>query len=286
MLRSFYRTLKRHSLQRKFLRRNSTPVYHSLKSTPKELSDFFAANSYLVIKNVFNPEDVVNAFNSSYMERLSKDTPPTSNFTARHDRITGVMVRGQIPRKVSLIYSKRLMQPDLGIRDYFNPELTSSQLRLVTQTRQIVEPIISSISPLIRGGYSIYDYHNVSTPRCFHRDDIRLSIKSFLVIHGSSDMPSGPYAILKKPSNVITRVFELWLNRFMGSDLGIGELDSTLVTNTDMLPLYAETGDIIITRQDVPHGDFPALIPHRKLLLVQSYYGPYYKAKAPEAPYI
>ena len=39
-----------------------------------------------------------------------------------------------------------------------------------------------------------------------------------------------------------------------------------------MVPFFTNVGDVLITRQDCTHGDFPAKVPHKKAMVVINYF--------------
>ena len=61
-------------------------------------------------------------------------------------------------------------------------------------------------------------------------------------------------------------------NSLFGSDIGVSATDSTFTASKQLIPFYNKPGDLLITRQDCTHGDFPAMVPHKKSALVLNYF--------------
>tara|TARA_A100001035_G_C27756646_1_gene489141 strand:+ start:653 stop:1486 length:834 start_codon:yes stop_codon:yes gene_type:complete len=231
------------------------------------------------IKGIFNEEDIKDSFKIKWLYEtyFSDKTVYIDVNKKRYEDLSGPFLRGQeISFTSNKLGKKKFISPDKGIVDIFKSELNISQLNIIKSLNLITFPIIQDAFPnLFKKGFSnLYLYKNVSTPRCFHRDGFLPRLKVFLILKGASNLDQGPYAF--HPLSHKNKFFRFKLtsatNKIFGSDLGCSTSDSTFCSYKNLVPFFTNVGDVLITRQDCTHGDFPAKVPHKKAMVVINYF--------------
>ena len=82
-------------------------------------------------------------------------------------------------------------------------------------------------------------------------------------------MKQGPLAFYPYSfRNYFNKFIEYSSNRIFKSDLGSEVLDGCFTSEKKLIPIFYKPGDILISRQDNIHGDFPAQVPFERSSLV------------------
>ncbi len=231
------------------------------------------------IKGLFNENDIKNSFkvDSLYKRYFSEKFNYTNLEKINYEDLNGPILRGLEENFTSnKLGNKKLISPDKGMVDIFKFEFNKSQQNILESLNLKTSQIIEDAFPNVfnKGFSNIYLYKNVYTPRCFHRDGFLPRLKVFLILKGASSIEQGPYAFhpLSFKNKFFRFKFTSATNKIFGSDLGCSTSDSTFCSSKNLVPFFTNIGDVLITRQDCTHGDFPARVPHKKAMVVINYF--------------
>lgn len=223
----------------------------SLDQAPSILRKF----GVVVIKDIFKDymKEPIDTREIKFMKSFDSST-----ISDDYACIVGPIERG---KKLTFIKSRnKYISVDRGIIDNFKVKPESVFQAGSHQIIDTCKQVLKATYPNLHLNYfcNLYQYRTVRTPRCFHRDSLKFRIKCFIPLTVCSAIEQGPYAILPKShKNKLYALSVVLLNLLFGSDIGNSLLDATLTDSDSMLPLFHEKGDLIITRQDCIHGDFP-----------------------------
>lgn len=225
-------------------------------------------SGFVFLNNVIDKKKIISQFPEKKIEKLIK-TPYTSSHN--YQDLKGACKRGKSKTYVKAKNEYHFL--DEGITDIHHLDEKYISHEIFGDILNICLRIISKSFPRLnfkdKYYFNLYVYDNVSTPRCFHRDSLRMRIKCFIPLVEVSKIEEGPLAIYPHSyKNNFNKVIEYFSNKFVKSDLGEGILDSCFTSYKKLIPLYYSPGDIVISRQDCIHGDFPAKIPFKRSTLV------------------
>lgn len=205
-------------------------------------------------RDLFDPGSILNSPLSTSGDIIEgSDLDYRSQYGCVHRGIGSCLTTNKFGRK-------KAIYPDKGMIDFFKPPLDSSQARFFDILRSKVDPLIEKafLHELMYGDMHLYFYSGVVTPRCFHRDTMRPRLKVFCSLSDINSLNDGPYAF--KPGSHQSKFgknLQYWFNRIFGSSIGSSYGDASLVSYKEMHWFMVQQGDVIITRQDAVHGDFP-----------------------------
>ncbi len=247
MLRSKLRSLQNIS--------NFNPDLFTTKSS-KDAVNILRKYGVVVVRNVFAEEELFLKIDKQVINNLIKSP---FKYSDNYELLKGAHKRG---KKKSYIKSKSKFEYiDKGIIDVHNIDikdlLGSSFFSIKEKCANIVN---NSFPKKFRkeSYFNLYYYNNVYEPRAFHRDSQINRIKCFIPLTPCQNIENGPYAIFPGSYNRrILNLIEFLTNKLIGSDIGDGDLDATLTSYKKLIPIFYNQGDLIITRQDNIHGDFP-----------------------------
>lgn len=117
----------------------------------------------------------------------------------------------------------------------------------------------------------IYYYRDVNSPRPLHIDTYNSSIKFFLACNSISKIDDGPYSVIPgshKKRNIL-KLMELY-NKIRSS-IWFDKFDGSFFSSSDAFIFFTEPGDLIITRQNAIHGDFPTINKTKRTMIVKHY---------------
>ena len=235
----------------------------------------------ICLRGIFNKNEVTNFFNLKelYNEFDSAQTIYRTDINIKSYRdLEGPYTRGlEKNLTTNLFGKKKIISPDKGLVDVYKYKTNENQEKITECLTRLSSTIIESAFPNSfkpSSFFNLYLYKNVSTPRCFHRDGFDPHLKVFLILKDTKFLEHGPYAFhpMSYKNNYFKTKFLVGINRLFGSDLGNCTSDSTFCSFKNMFPFFSEIGDVLITRQDGTHGDFPATIPYEKAALIQNFF--------------
>jgi hypothetical protein len=272
MLRSFIR-----SLQASSINFDRARITFSLSSPPRTISECLHTYGVCIIKNFWNFEPNP----TSLVHSLSDQALSPSN----HFSIVDAKKRLPIITKRGRLYFNRItnswMSSDSGITDIFNPHAlfssTTSIYTLLTDIEREVTSFVYGLDEIARLNIALrwsnyYQYRDCCTPRPLHVDTLYPQVKAFLYLTDIFDIRQGPYAFIPSSHRQkLVHRLSINLNQVRKSDIGDNPYDSTLYSSTCAIPLFASSGDLILTRQDAVHGDLPAMLPFDRDILVFSF---------------
>ena len=201
----------------------------------------------------------------------------TNSHLKPYQELVGPYKRGLEPSSTTNLFGrKKIIYIDKGMVDVMNYKPNKNQTKITNALTKLSSMIIEKAFPhsFKPSFFNLYLYKNVSSPRCFHRDGFDQRLKVFLILKETKLLEHGPYAFhpMSHKNNYFKIKLLSGINKIFGSDLGDTSSDSTLCSIKNMFPFFTEIGDVLITRQDCTHGDFPATIPYEKASLIQNYF--------------
>ena len=117
----------------------------------------------------------------------------------------------------------------------------------------------------------IYYYKDVNSPRPLHIDTYNSSIKFFVACNSISKIDDGPYSVIPgshKKRNIL-KLMEFY-NK-LRSSVWFDKFDGSFFSSSDAFIFFTEPGDLIITRQNAVHGDFPTINKTKRTMIVKHY---------------
>ena len=117
----------------------------------------------------------------------------------------------------------------------------------------------------------IYYYRDVNSPRPLHIDTYNNSIKFFVACNSINKIDDGPYSVIPgshKKRNVL-KLMEFY-NK-LRSSIWFEKFDGSFFSSSDAFIFFTEPGDLIITRQNAVHGDFPTINKTKRTMIVKHY---------------
>ncbi|QNG27883.1 hypothetical protein [Synechococcus sp. HK01-R] len=231
------------------------------------------------IKNFYSSSELVEVFNDYLSDSFTiPDNKIVYDFDVKdyhHQR--GPVIRGSVATEFTNRFGRReKLFIDSGMIDFFSPKLEGKQQiasdSIVSFTNNVLALAFSE--QFSSGQHHIYIYNSVKTPRCFHRDCYVPRVKSFLTLKGVDSLEQGPYGFHPFSHRLRWLRFSILqvINFIFGSDLGGSYTDSTLTSSRQIVPFFNTCGDLLITRQDCTHGDFPCTVSFKKVVLVQNFF--------------
>ncbi len=117
----------------------------------------------------------------------------------------------------------------------------------------------------------IYYYKNVNSPRPLHIDTYNSSIKFFVACNSIQKIDDGPYSVIpgSHKKKGLLKLMELY-NK-LRSNIWFDKFDGSFFSSSDAFIFYTKPGDLIITRQNAVHGDFPTLNRTKRTMIVKHY---------------
>ena len=200
----------------------------------------------LVVKEAFNPFDLLSEITTAKKEKLLKSKLIKST---NYRRLKGSYIRGK--HRTFIKARSRYESIDKGIIDVHNinsEDFIGKISSLITaKCIEIVRDAFPSENLSNNYYFNYYHYENVRTPRAFHRDTTKLRIKCFIPLSPCSKMDEGPYAAYPESfKRIFLNYAEILFNKLFGSDLGEGLLDATLTSKDKLIPIFYQPGDLII----------------------------------------
>ena len=74
--------------------------------------------------------------------------------------------------------------------------------------------------------------------------------------------------VIKKKK--LIKIMELY-NRYVRNDHWFDKFDGSFFCSSDAFIFYTEPGDLIVTRQNAVHGDFPTINKTKRTMIVKHY---------------
>ncbi len=237
---------------------------NSFEKAPKILRN----SGFVFLNGAIDKNKIISQFSEKIIKQLVQSPFISSN---SYIDLKGPCKRGKIQTYIK--YKNEFNYIDKGIIDIHHLDQKFIENEIFGDIVNICIGIISKSFPNLnfKNNYyfNLYLYDNVSTPRCFHRDSLRNRIKCFIPLGKVSEIEEGPLAIYPySHKNIFNKFVEYFSNKFLKSDMGDGVLDACFTSYKKLIPIYYSPGDIVISRQDCIHGDFPARIPFKRSTLV------------------
>lgn len=117
----------------------------------------------------------------------------------------------------------------------------------------------------------IYYYKDVNSPRPLHIDTYNSSIKFFVACNSISKIADGPYSVIpgSHKKKYTLKLMEIY-NK-LRSSIWFDKFDGSFFSSSDAFIFYTEPGDLIVTRQNAVHGDFPTINKTQRTMIVKHY---------------
>lgn len=237
-------------------------------NSEEEASNILKTSGFVYLKGILDKNTIISQFPDRTIQKLIK-----SPFISSHNYVD---LKGACKRGIKKTYIKAKNEYqflDKGIIDIHHLDKNFIENQIFENIINICLSIVSKAFPRLnfkdKFYFNLYVYDNVSTPRCFHRDSLRNRIKCFIPLVEVSEIEEGPLAIYPYSyKHNLNKIIEYISNRIFNSDLGDGINDACFTSYKKLIPIYYSPGDIVISRQDCIHGDFPAKIPFKRSTLV------------------
>ena len=236
---------------------NFNPDLFTTKSS-KDASKILSKYGVVVVRNIFEEEELFLKIDQQVINNLINSP---YKYSDNYKLLKGAYKRG---KEKSFIKSKSKFEYiDKGIIDVHNIDIKDLLGPSFFSIKEKCTNIVNNSFPKKfskESYFNLYYYKNVYEPRAFHRDSQVNRIKCFIPLTPCQKIEQGPYAIFPGSySRRIINLIEFLTNKLIGSDIGDGDLDATLTSYKKLIPIFYKPGDLIITRQDNIHGDFPCI---------------------------
>jgi hypothetical protein len=240
-------------------------------------ADHLDKHSFLVIKNFF-PKSLLTNVNT----KIDKFIKTASLLD--QEQIYEVIKDGKfgiIRRDVSYISrKKKKIYYDNNFYEMINYE--KSKQRFLLEIKKKFDYLIKKFSLKLiieeankknirRELNKIYYYRDVNSPRPLHIDTYNNSIKFFVACNSINKIDDGPYSVIPgshKKRNVL-KLMEFY-NK-LRSSIWFDKFDGSFFSSSDAFIFFTEPGDLIITRQNAVHGDFPTINKTKRTMIVKHY---------------